>query len=153
MSDNITFEISIPSDDDGYILQQCEHCGSFFKCTAKDLKDDEILNIYCPSCGLISDNYLTEDVIELANAKIENYVSDMIYDSFKKLEKSSSKSLVKFKAGKKPKQKTENPIRSGIDELIEKHYLCCNRSAKIKPILKLSGSYCPFCGVISFADE
>ena len=26
-----TFEISIPSDEDGYILLQCEPCGEYFK--------------------------------------------------------------------------------------------------------------------------
>lgn len=152
MSDVTTFEISIPPDDDGYILLQCEHCGSFFKCTSKDLEDDEILNIHCPSCGLISDNYWTEDVIELAQAKVENYAMQMIYDSFKQLERHSSKNF-KFKAGKKPKPKSENPIHSGIEALVEKQYMCCKRRAKIKPILKMSGSYCPFCGVITFGDE
>ena len=61
--------------------------------------------------------------------------------------------MIKFSAGRKPKHKSEAPIRTGIDELTVNNYLCCNRSAKIKPILKMSGSYCPFCGVISFADE
>ncbi len=153
MSNTVSFEISIPPDNEGYILLQCQYCGSFFKCTAKDLNDDEILNIHCPSCGLISDSYLTEDVIELAHAKSENYVMDLIYDSFKGLERSSSNKCVKFKAGKKQKHKTESPIRYSIDELTEKRYLCCNRCAKIKPLLKMSGSHCPFCGVISYADE
>ena len=88
MSNTVSFEISISPDNEGYILLQCQYCGSFFKCTAKDLNDDEILNIHCPSCGLISDSYLTEDVIELAHAKSENYVMDLIYDSFKELERS-----------------------------------------------------------------
>lgn len=30
LSDTVNFEITIPSDNDGYILLQCEHCGEFF---------------------------------------------------------------------------------------------------------------------------
>lgn len=154
MGDTISFEISIPSDDDGYILLQCQHCGTFFKCTVKDLEDDSIIQLHCPSCGLVSESYLTEEVINLASAMAENYAMDMIYNAFKKMEQhNSSKSMIKFSAGQKPKHKSEDPIRTGIDELTVKNYLCCNRSAKIKPILKMSGSFCPFCGVMSFADE
>ena len=86
LSDTVNFEITIPSDNDGYILLQCEHCGEFFKCIAMDIEDDSILNIYCPSCGLISENYLTEDVVELAMTKSENYATNMIYNAFKNLE-------------------------------------------------------------------
>ena len=80
--------------------------------------------------------------------------SDLVYDSFKKLERQfSSNSMVSFKAGKKPEHEYEKPIRSIIDNLVVNHYKCCNRSAKINPLLKMSCSFCPFCGVISFADE
>ena len=54
MPDTMSFQISIPSDNDGYILLRCEHCGTFFKVPASDIEDDRLLNIYCPSCGLIS---------------------------------------------------------------------------------------------------
>ena len=59
MSDEINMTISIPTDNDGYVLLQCEHCGTYFKGTPSDLKDDGVFNIFCPSCGLISENYVT----------------------------------------------------------------------------------------------
>ena len=31
MSDEINMTISIPTDDEGYVLLQCEHCGIYFK--------------------------------------------------------------------------------------------------------------------------
>ena len=40
MSNEIRMEISIPTDDDGYVLLQCEHCGNFFKLTPSDIEDD-----------------------------------------------------------------------------------------------------------------
>ncbi len=154
MSDTVKFEISIPPDSDGFVLLQCEHCGGFFKCRPSDIEDDGILNIYCPSCGLISEHYWTDDVYELANAMMENYVNDYIFDTLKKMERSLSKNkFVTFKAGKKPEPEYESPIYSSIDALEEKSFACCDRSAKIKPILKMSACYCPFCGVITFEDE
>lgn len=91
MSDEINMTISIPTDDEGYVLLQCERCGTFFKSTPFDLQDDGVLHIFCPSCGLTSENYITEDVIELAMKMANNVVNDMIYDAFKDLERHSKK--------------------------------------------------------------
>ena len=87
MSDEFHMTISIPADDDGYVLLQGEHCGTFFKATPSDIEDDGVLHIFCPSCGLVSDSYVTEDVIELARRMVENKVNDMLYDAFKDLER------------------------------------------------------------------
>lgn len=153
MDDEFHMSISIPSDDEGYILLQCEHCGTFFKATPSDIQDDGVLNIFCPSCGLISENYLTENVIELALKMAKNYAQDAIYDAFKSLERQSKHSMVKFKAGKKPRHESEEPIRSGIEALEVASFLCCNRTAKVKPLLKMTGCYCPFCGVKQYEFE
>ena len=137
MSDEINMTISIPTDDDGYVLLQCEHCGTYFKATPSDLKDDGVLHIFCPSCGLISENYVTEDVLELA----------------KKMERHSKKGITTFKAGKRPKHENEDPIRSGIEAMEICNFPCCKRTAKIKPLLKMTGAYCPFCGVKNYEIE
>lgn len=78
MSDEIHMEISIPADDEGYVLLKCEHCGTFFKATPSDIKDDGVLRIFCPSCGLVSESYITDDVLELAMNMVSNQVNDMI---------------------------------------------------------------------------
>ena len=153
MDDEITFGISVPSDEDGFVLMQCEYCGDFFKCTPGDIESDEVLYIYCPNCGLLSDSYITDDVKELAAATITNYANDLIHDFMKGLERKYSSEPLKIKAGKKPEQENENPIHSSIDDLVEKDYSCCNRCAKINPLLKMTASHCPFCGVITFEDE
>lgn len=147
MSDDISFEITIPSDDDGYILLQCERCGEYFKITAADTRDDKLLDIYCPCCGLVSENYITEDVAKLAQSIAQNYAMDLIYNAFKDLERKTKKDIIRFKAGKKPRHEDENPIRSGIEALDITEFSCCNRTAKIKPLLKMTGCFCPFCGV------
>lgn len=153
MSDEISFEITIPADDDGYILLRSEHCGEFCKIMAGDCENDEILSIYCPGCGLISESYITEDVLELAQAMAENYAVDALYDAFKDMEKKTKNIFLQFKAGKKPRHKEENPIRSGIEALDITGFDCCRKSAKIKPMLKITGCYCPFCGVKEYEVE
>ena len=117
MSDEINMTIPIPTDDDGYVLLQCEQCGTYFKATPADLKDDGVLHIFCPSCGLISENYVTEDVLELAMKMMTNAVNDMIYNEFKKMERHSKKGIITFKAGKRPKRENEEPIRSEIEAM------------------------------------
>lgn len=154
MSDEFHMTISIPVDDDGYSLLKCEHCGTFFKATPSDIKDDGVLHIFCPSCGLTSENYLTDDVIELALKMTKNVVNDMIYDMFKDLERQTKRnSLVKFKAGKRPQHEAEDPIRSGIEALEITTFPCCGRTAKIKPLLRMTGAYCPLCGVKNYEIE
>lgn len=152
MSD-ITMEISIPADNDGYVLLQCTFCGDFFKITPSDYEDERLLDIYCPSCGLIGDNYITEDVLELAMAMTENIAMDIIYKEMKKWEKQFNNGFMSFKAGKKPKPKNEDPIRAGIEALTITEFNCCKRYAKIKPMLKISGCVCPFCGVKNYELE
>lgn len=153
MSNDFAFEISIPSDDDGYILLQCQHCGTYFKIPAGDMENDALLNIYCPGCGLISESYMTGDVIELAQAMIQNHVMDMVYDAFKDLERKTKRGIVQIKAEKKPKHEYEAPIRSGIEALDVTRFNCCKKTAKIKPLLKMTGCYCPFCGVKEYEIE
>ena len=153
MSDEIKIIIPIPTDDEGYSLLQCEHCGTFFKVTPDDINDDGILHIYCPSCGLTSNCYATDDVLELAENMATNAINDMIYDTLKGLERHSKNKSVQFKTGKRPRQKSEEPIRSGIEALECCTFPCCVRTAKIKPLLKMTGAYCPFCGVKNYEIE
>lgn len=153
MNDEIHISLSIPTDDDGYVLLRCEHCGTFFKGMPSDIQDDGVLRIYCPSCGLTSDSYITDDVLELAQNTAKNIVSDMIYEMFKDLERQSKNSFVKFKAGRRPRHESEGPIRSSIEALETCTFPCCARTAKVKPLLKMTGAYCPFCGVKNYEIE
>ena len=139
--------ISIPSDEDGFVLMQCPLCGEFFKLRTEDIEAEDVIEIWCPCCGLKSETYFTKDVIELALKKTENYAMDRIYDEFKTLERKTRHSIVSFKAGKKPSHREEYPIRNGIENMDITLYPCCNRKAKTKAMYKICGSYCPFCGV------
>ena len=147
MEDTVCFRISIPCDADGYVLLKCAHCGDLFKASASDIEDDRLLYLYCPGCGLISDNYLTPDVLELATTIAQNYAMDLIYDAFKDTERRTKNGILQVKAGKKPRHVDERQIKSGIEALTITSFECCKRTAKIKPLLRMTGCYCPFCGV------
>lgn len=139
-------EVTIPADDQGFVLLQCALCGEFFKVCPEDYHADDVIEIWCPSCGLKTENYFSDDVIELALKKTKNYANDLIYNEMKKWENKFKGSFVSFKVEKGPKHE-EYPIKYGIESLEIIKYPCCKRKAKIKPIYKLCGSYCPFCGV------
>ena len=150
MGDDMQMSIHIPTDNDGYVLLKCPQCGTFFKSTPSDIEDEGVLKLYCPICGLSSSNYMTDDVIDLALAMTKNTEMNMVYDELQKMESQLSEGCVTFKAGRRPKHEPENPICSGIEALEIASFSCCNRAAKIKPILKMTGCYCPFCGVKNY---
>lgn len=153
MSNKVHMSISIPSDNEGYILLKCEYCGTFFKVTALDGQDDNILHIFCPSCGLVSESYITEDILELAKKMAKNYILDQVYNTFKKREKHTKKDMVQLRVMSSFEYETEDPIRSGIEAMEVCVFPCCSRTAKIKPLLKMTGAYCPFCGVKNYEIE
>lgn len=151
--DNLNFEISIPTDNEGFVLLKCPICKNLFKLKPSDFQSDSVFSIYCPSCGLISDNYITEDVLELALKKANNYINDYLTREFKKLEKNCKGSLFQLKVKSDYKKEHEQPIMLRAENLEKKDYMCCKMQAKIKPILKMCGSYCPYCGVIDYGIE
>lgn len=143
----IVKEIAIPADNDGFALLQCNLCGEFLKLKPSDVQSDEVLNIWCPVCGLISDGYFTQDVIDLALKMATNMANDLLFDSLKDMQKNFNGGLISMKISKKPAKEIESPIVSGIEALEIQKYSCCKKQAKIKPLVKMFGSYCPYCGV------
>ena len=81
------FEISVKSDEDGFILLQCSLCGEFFKLLANDLNDEANINIWCPYCGLNGKKYFTEEVLDTGLKIAKNEVNDIIYQTFKDFER------------------------------------------------------------------
>lgn len=153
MDDDFQMKISIPPDNDGYVLLKCPYCGTYFKAMPHDIEDDGVLELFCPSCGLAAESFITEDVIELALAMVRNKAMDIIYQKCKEMERHFDNGFVTFKAGKPPESEPENPIHASIEALEIVSFPCCKRTAKIKPLLKMTGCYCPFCGVKNYEVE
>lgn len=152
MIDTFNFEISIPTDNENFILLKCQLCGELFKIDSSILNDDRFFEIYCPSCGLTSENYITDDVLDLAIKISEDYANNLIYSKLKKLEKNIKGNLFKIKTPHKLDE-TKLPIMLTVENLENKTYECCKIQAKIKPILKMCSSYCPYCGVKDYGIE
>ncbi|WP_430607199.1 hypothetical protein IGJ55_000336 [Enterococcus sp. AZ170] len=147
MSDNVTFNISVPSDSEGFVILQCSLCSEFFKMTPTDFEDESQLQIWCPSCGLNPDSLITDEVIDIAMKMANNHVSDMLNDFGKEISKTfKSSGNIKFKRGSDLKKDPIDPLVSQLDNFEIHTYDCCHKKAKIRPSLKMEGGYCPFCG-------
>lgn len=143
----MSFEISIPCDDDGFVLLQCPHCGELFKLTVIDIESDSIFNIYCPSCGLTGDGFFTEDVRELALAKAANQAFDAIAQELQSFSKRSKGSLIQFKVNSSSSREPEVPIQAAIEALQIATCQDCLSQSKISPALIMSAYTCPLCGI------
>ena len=80
MSNIEVFKIPIPSDNEGFIVLKCPICSEKFMIQVQDANDDSLIDVWCPKCGLKSDNYLDDDVNDLAENIIQNYVADLLND-------------------------------------------------------------------------
>ncbi len=72
---------------------KCPVCNALFKVDGSVYGDDSVFEIHCPSCGIVSDNYITDDVLKLGMQMSENYANDLIEKEFTKLEKSTKTSF------------------------------------------------------------
>lgn len=142
--------ISIPSDTEGFILLQCHLCGEYFKLLASDINDDNIINIWCPYCGLNGRQYAPKEAIDAAIQIAHNEINEMIYNTFKKIERKTKGGSIQFKCNKKPVLNEVAPIKVRTDKLELQNYKCCEAVAKIQPLSKMCGSYCPTCGGINY---
>ena len=153
MGANESFSISIPTDEDGQVLLKCPVCGELFKVSASIFGDDSIFEIHCPYCGIVSDSYITDDVLLLAQDMAENYANEMIMKELKKLERSTKNGLFKIKVKSNYKRHSEQPIMLTIENMTTIEYPCCHIEAKIKPTLRMCGGYCPYCGEKYYGTE
>lgn len=55
--------------------------------TVEDIEAESTIDIWCPNCGLTHENYLDDDIYELAERIVENQVAEMLNDFSKNLEK------------------------------------------------------------------
>jgi uncharacterized Zn-finger protein len=146
MSDIMTFSISIPSDDDGFVSRECPHCSNRFKMMTTDIESEELLDLFCPYCGLPSSVNETHpsEVLEQAHIIAENYAASMIQDALEHSFKGSKH--LKFKRGK-PLPMQDDKILFEKEEMAAIDLNCCTKVVKVNDLSAATGIYCPFCGV------
>jgi uncharacterized Zn-finger protein len=145
----VTFKITLPSDNDGFVTLQCPFCEDRFKLTVRDFEREDIIEIFCPYCGLRHErsHFFTDEVIEQAHIIAANYLKSQVNQWVKDLERSTkSNKYVKLKAGKPLKMDSEK-ILFEKEELETYTLTCCQITVKTRPIHQVIGIYCPCCGV------
>lgn len=153
MSEDFSFTIEIPCDEDGFILLQCPQCGEFFKLKPNDYESDDVVEIHCPACGITSESYLTEDVVELALAIAKNKFNEAIHKEMKGLERKTKGGLVSIKAGKLPRPDDEPVLQPSVDALAITSCSYCGKQSKVSRLLGMSVFVCPLCGVSNFNER
>jgi uncharacterized C2H2 Zn-finger protein len=146
-------KIRIPCDNDGYVLLRCPHCGEFFKATPSDISDEAVIDLRCPACGLTSDNFLTQDVIDLAVAKASNWAMREIDDALNAIGRKPSAKGISIEIKSHHDEMPEMPLTSSIDSLMPVRCRDCGRPSKISPLLAMSVYICPYCGIGQFNER
>ena len=145
MSD--TFTISIPTDEDGFALMQCHHCGGCFKVDADDYRADDVYELWCPNCGLIGETCLPDEVLELAQAMASNRFMGQVENKLKQIGCSSSKSpFLTFKITSSSVREREGNLMPSVDAYESVTCKRCGRITKARPLNAYTGSFCAFCG-------
>ena len=142
-----TISISIPLDEDGYLLLQCPHCKGFFKVLSEDYKSDDVDELWCPICGLKSEEFWPDKVIELAKARVlNNFVGDIEKELCRISASTSRQSLITLKVSSTSEREHETEILPAVDSFVKSECSFCGKSIKVKPLDKYAGAFCAYCG-------
>ena len=139
-------KFTIPIDDEGFVTLKCPFCAKHFKLTGVDANDEDMYELFCPYCGLVTEpsEFLTDEVKEKAVRLAENYMYEMLNGFMNDMERSfrGNKNIL-FKKGKDFEMNEPKSIIEAEDMCVYK-LPCCDR--EIKALLVDDELYCPFCG-------
>lgn len=144
----INLKISVPADQDGFISLKCPFCGEMFKLNSDEINSQWHINTWCPKCGIRSNHLWDDDTNHKMNEMVENKLNELTNQIQDVFAKTLSGKNVSFKPGRRAKVKTVTPIVPKTANLELIYFSCCKLTGKVKPILKFSGCYCPYCGEI-----
>jgi len=148
MDDEVSFKLSIPTDNEGYVTFECPFCNDKFKLEVTEVKRDDVINLYCPYCGLLEEvnTFFPKKVIEQAKIIASNYVKEILNDYMGNLEKIFKNDKIISIKTQKINLENEKELFEITDNFESIEFNCCNSKAKVNVIEKL-GTYCPYCGV------
>ena len=148
---NVSFEIRIEGDSEGYIAFECPFCGSDFKLKADEFQneDNEFSELYCPYCGLINETstFYTKEVMEQVEVIAQNYIADELNRMFGEIARNTNSSnFIKVKYKKLEKVNIKELKNVDTVEQIMKCPIC-NNHEKVLYCTGLSKVFCSYCGV------
>lgn len=145
---DVSFEVSIPLDSDGFIEMECDYCKNRFMLYYQVYESEDNINFFCPICGLPNrtNTFFVPEVLEKARQVALNYMSDEINRTLgKSLKQFNKNGLVKMTM-KMPKREIEKELYAPSEDYVQCEKACCGLKVKVKNIDKETGIYCPVCG-------
>lgn len=73
---NVSFQITIPLDEEGFIEMECDFCKNRFMLHNDVYESEDNINFFCPVCGLpnYTNTFLCPEVLEKAQQIALNYI-------------------------------------------------------------------------------
>lgn len=144
-----TLHISIPTDDDGFVSFQCPFCSDKFKLSVGECEQEDVLQIFCPYCGLSDElsNFLSDEVNEQLRIAAQNYLAEQINSMLRDMERRFHRNPgVSFRASPLNTEPDSQIIETD-DDLEPSTHEICGRTVKVHANCIEVGPYCPYCGV------
>lgn len=147
----ISFEIKIIGDSEGYVTFECPFCESEFKLCADEFQSDDksFTELYCPYCGLVDcvNSFYTKDVVEQIKAIVSNYTIEQLNKTFGKMARNiNNNKFIKMK-WKPLKKVTTKELKD--KDTVEEIFECpvCSNHEKVLYCSGVSKIFCSYCGV------
>ena len=112
---NISLEISIPLDKDGFIEMECDFCKNRFMLHKDVYESEDNINFFCPICGLPNktNTFFCPEVLEKAQQKALNYMYAEIDRQLGKTMREINRSGFVKMTMKKPRKEVERePLKA-----------------------------------------
>lgn len=147
MSD-VTFEISIPLDEEGFIEMECDFCKNRFMLHQEVYKSEDNINFFCPVCGLPNriNTFYCPEVLEKVHQKATNYMYEEIERQLGPLIKKINRSGFIKMTMDRPSREVERELYKPSVNYEMEHCKCCDVDVKVLDFDKEIGVYCPICG-------
>ena len=145
---DISLEISIPLDSDGFIEMECDYCQNRFMLHHQVYESEENINFFCPVCGLPNrtNTFFVPEVTEKIEQIALNYMLDEVDKTIGKSLKQFNKSRLINMSIRTPKREIERDLYTPSSVYVDCEKTCCGLKVKVKNIDKEIGIYCPVCG-------
>ena len=147
MSD-VTLQISIPLDEDGFIEMECDFCRNRFMLRKDVYESEENIHFFCPICGLPNkiNTFFCPEVLEKAEREALNYmykaIDRQLGGTLRKINRSG---FIKMTMKKPPMEPEKELYTPAVDYEVV-HQKCCGIDVKVQDLDKEIGIYCPICG-------
>ena len=145
---NISLEVSIPLDEDGFIEMECDFCQNRFMLHKDVYENEENLNFFCPICAFPKpiNTCFSRGILEAVQRKALNYMYSEIDRRLGKTIRDINRSgFVKMKM-KIPRREAEKELFVPLKDYETVHEICCDIDVEVKTLDKEIGIYCPICG-------